>query len=314
MPSVFETEQVPGQLQAGLDAGVDTLSQRQTITFQQYVRKVLPVDGWIFWLATGQSIDAIGSLHHSVRLEQREDETIGINRVTFTAEQAIQDFNLVEPNMIYIATVGEFQFAFSNQDNFYEQAGLFHYSGDAVYPTLAEQVVNSVADLDLTDQIVTNSLPVWLTLSTATVFGATNPTFPIYPSFLVPQDAAPPYASVHIGENDTEAIGGAPYIDQTSSHWQLCKDKVRITLYGVRNADALGFQDFINAYTMSLTPGFGVMNMPVIRDAKRVQTELGVIAQKKVIDYEISYYQNTVKDLARQFILSCPIRYIPRTL
>jgi hypothetical protein len=309
MSSVFESEYADGELAAGLAQGINVLSQNQTVTFIEYVRQVLPADGWIFWLNTGIAIEAIGSLHIAKRLEQREDETIGINRVTFTAEQPIENFNKVAPNLMYIAEVGNIKFAFSNQDNFYKRADLYHYSGDAVYPALAEQIIDNIDDLDLDDQVVSNSLPIWLTLPESSVFGLDAPTFQIYPSFLIPQDAEPPYASVHIGDGDTDGLAAAPTIGIEASHFQLCKDRVRITLYGVRNSDALDFQDYVNQFSIN-TGLIGMMNSPVMRDAKRVQTEVGVIAQKKIIEYEISYNQSAIKDLSRQYILQCIPQFI----
>jgi len=42
--------------------------------------------------------------------------------------------------------------------------------------------------------------------------------------------------------------------------------------------------------------------MPVMQDEKMTQSELGIMAQKKVITFEVSYYQTTVNDIARQLI------------
>ena len=47
-----------------------------------------------------------------------------------------------------------------------------------------------------------------------------------------------------------------------------------------------------------------MMSQPVVRDDKRTQAELGTIAMKKVVDFEISYYQERINDVARQMILS----------
>jgi hypothetical protein len=44
------------------------------------------------------------------------------------------------------------------------------------------------------------------------------------------------------------------------------------------------------------------MNMPVIQDEKVTQPEFGIIAQKKSITFEISYYQSTVNNIARKAI------------
>jgi hypothetical protein len=311
MPSVSESSAAPSQLAAGLAEGVNTLSENQTITFIQYARKVLPADGWIFWLNTGNALTAQGSLHYSTRLDQREDETIGINRITFTAEQQIQDFNKIAPDSIYIATVGEIQFAFSDQANFYEQAGLYHYSGDAIYPAMLPQIINSAADLDLLDTVVSNSLPLWLSMQPSLSSGG---TLQIYPSFLVPQDLQPPYASIQIGEGDTEALQSAPWFDYEGSHWQLCSDRVKVTIWGLRNNDALDFQDYVNTFSLDDANLFGIMNIPVVRDAKRTQAELGIIGMKKEMNFEINYYQSRVNDISRKFILQSIQTYLPKSL
>jgi hypothetical protein len=246
-------------------------------------------------------------------LEQREDETLGISRVVFTAEQQIQDFDALQPGTMYIGSIGEIRFAFSSSKNFYQQAGQYHYMGEAVYPAMATQIVDDPTTLDLSDVIVSNSLPLWLSLSSATVFGQTAPTFPIYPSFLIPQDAVPPYVGVHIGDTDTEAIQSAPSFDYEDSHFQLCKDRVKITLYGLRNDAVLDFQDFVFQYTLD-TGNMGIMNMPVVRDEKRTQREMGIIAQKKSFVFDVNYYQSRVREIGRQLILESIQTYLPNTL
>lgn len=300
-------------LNAAQVAGTETISQSQTVEFLEYSRQVLPLDGYIFWLKTGRALTASGSLHVAKTLEQREDETLGISRVVFTAEQQIQDFDALQPGTMYIGSIGEIRFAFSSSKNFYQQAGQYHYMGEAVYPAMATQIVDDPNTLDLSNVIVSNSLPLWLSLGSATVFGQTAPTYPIYPSFLIPQDAVPPYIGVHIGDTDTEAIQSAPSFDYEDSHFQLCKDRVKITLYGLRNDAVLDFQDFVFQYTLD-TDNMGVMNMPVIRDEKRTQREMGIIAQKKSFVIEVSYYQSRVREIGRQLILESIQTYLPNTL
>ncbi len=75
-----------------------------------------------------------------------------------------------------------------------------------------------------------------------------------------------------------------------------------ITIYGIRNNDALDFQDYV--FNQSLNEIFGIMNMPIIRDRKRTQKEIGAIAIKKVIEFEINYYQSRAQSIARQLITS----------
>ena len=98
------------QLAASLASGISTLSLKQQITFTLYTRQVLPLDGWIFWLNTGQTITVEGSLHYSTDVEQREDETIGIDSVIFTTTQQINDLDISSPNMLYIGTIDEIRF------------------------------------------------------------------------------------------------------------------------------------------------------------------------------------------------------------
>jgi len=313
MATLAESAPNASPLNAALVAGVENVSQQQTITFVEYQRIVLPLDGYIFWVNAGASFTAQGSFHIATKLEQREDETIGVNRVVFTSAQELQDFNAVAPGTMYIGSFGEARFAFSQQANFYQQSGLYHYSGEALYPALATQIVDDPTTLDLSDVIVSNSLPLWLSLGSATVFGKTAPTFPIYPSFLIPQDAVPPYIGVHIGDTDTEAIQSAPSFDYEDSHFQLCKDRVKITLYGLRNDAVLDFQDFVFQYTLD-TDNMGVMNMPVIRDEKRTQREMGILAQKKSFVIEVNYYQSRVREIGRQLILESIQTYLPNTL
>ena len=54
-----------------------------------------------------------------------------------------------------------------------------------------------------------------------------------------------------------------------------------------------------------MTDAIGFMNMPVLRDDKRTQNELAILAMKKTMDFEISYYQTRARTIAQQYVLSC---------
>jgi hypothetical protein len=333
-------------MKAVLDQGLTTLSQNQKVTFRKYVRLVLPLDGFVFWVnaslvsqqalynatlfnttaynategaaPTGElEVTVEGSLHHNATNQQLEQESFSINRVVFTTLNEIQDLNAVTSNVIYI---GEFdfqaepewltenpsarriRFAFSNQGYFYKAAGLFHYQGDAIYPVMETQIIDSLAGFDGRSLVVSNSLPAWLSLGGNPPVWATPRTlFPLFPSYAVPDNLLPPYASVHIDPDQTQAIGSAPVIGQDSSHTQLAQDTVRITLYGLRNDDALDFMDAVNDF--SVNAGLiGIMNVPTIRDQKRTQVELGILAIEKTAEFQVSYYQSRVNQYARQII------------
>lgn len=328
MPSVDEAVGAKSQLAAGLAEGVRTLSQDQTVTFVKYVKVILPLDGFVFWIkaslvspsalfnatkynavalnqppgVSGEiSFEAQGSLHYAINTQQREDETLSINSFIFTALHEVQDLNEVGPFVMYIGEIYGQRFAFNRRGSFYKQADLYHYTGDAIYPALASQIVDDPRLFDSRHLVVSNSLPVWLSL---------NAIMPVYPSFLVEDNLAPPYASIHIEPGSTEAIQGFPSTDVRSNHYQLTKDRVKITMYGLRNDQALDYQDYVNQFSLD-TDIIGVMNTPIVRDEKRPQPEFSVIAMKKTIEYEVSYYQVRIRDLARQLILSAIVTFNP---
>jgi hypothetical protein len=321
MPTISESRDNQSPLAGVLHAGVETLSGNQTVLFTQYVKLVLPLDKYVFWVradlvseieacncykcnpswiegtpAPALTFEAKGSLHFATSTRQAEDETASINSVVFTSEQAIQNMNSVSANVMYIGEYDGKKFAFNHRELFYQQAGLWHYEGDALYPALASQIVDDLKDFDTSNLVVSNSLPIWLSL---------NAFMPMYPSFLVDENIEPPYAAVHIDPSSTEAIGAAPFLDKTYGHSQLVREKVKITLYGLRNFSALDFQDYVFQFTLDNPDVMGISSMPVIRDEKRIQSEMSILAQKKTFELEVNYYQHRARNVARQLILKC---------
>lgn len=325
-------ESLPGQspLAAALRAGVGAISANQVVVFTKYVRLVLPLDGAVFWvradLVSGGALlnaaringaafnqpphavtdapfaEAQGSLHFSTDLRQEETETYAVNRVVFTALQEVKDLNQVGPAVMFVAVVDGVKFAFSSRGSYYDQAKLWHYVGNAVYSDMDTQIVDSATGFSRA-LIVSNSLPIWLAFNGyVPTYGFGNPSLTLFPSYLVPANLPPPYAAVHIGP-DTEALAAAPRIGLSSEHSQLVKDRVKITLYGVRNDEALDFVDCVNQRSVDHGE-FGIMNMPVMRDEKRPQAELAAIGIKKSIEFEVSYYQRRMAEIARQIIVS----------
>jgi hypothetical protein len=325
MSSVNEAAGAKTELGSDLEEGLLALSRNQNITFRLYARVVLPLDGFIFWVRADllsddsfltaaqlssiemvpKTIDAFGSLHYATETLQEEAETFGRNRVIFTSVREVQDLNKIAPGTLYIGEFEGIRFAFSSRGSFYRQAALYHYVGFAVYPDMETQIIDSLVDFDSKDLIVSNSLPAWLALNSYKPFyGFGNPGVVLYPSFLSPENIDPPFATVHVVPEGTRALASAPHIGQTtSSHSQLSSDTVRITLWGLRNAQALDFIDCVNQYSTDMGV-IGIMNLPIVRDEKRTQSELGTLAMKKIIDYEISYHQNRVNTVARQVIKS----------
>lgn len=339
MPTVDEALANQSPLAADLKAGLDAISANQTVRFTRYVRLVLPLDGYVFWVkadllsasallnasplnvwAPNQAqriavpatyLDAAGSLHYSTETKQEEAQTYGLNRVVFTSKTEIQDLNEIASNELYIGQIDAVRFAFSARGSFYRQAGLYHYVGMAIYPDMGPQIVDAIDGFDASNVIVSNSLPIWLGLNGyASVEGFANP-LTLYPSFLVPANLAPPFGGVHIAPETTRAIAGAPLIGATGSHSQLVQERVKITLFGLRNFNAMDFVDAVNAFSLE-TDLIGIMNQPTIRDEKRTQAELGTIAMKKSIEYDVNYYQGTARNVARTLIAQAFVAVTPQ--
>lgn len=329
MPGLDEIIGAKTQLGGDLAAGVTTLSLDQQVVFTRYVRVVLPLDGFVFWLRADQvspstvfnamqpnsarfdaakftvpaaTLTVQGSLHYATQTRQVEEENYAANRVVFTTLGPVNDLNQVGGNYLWIADFHGLKVAFSDRGSFYEQADLYHYVGYAVFPDMASQVVDDVAKLDR-QLVCSNSLPLWLALNNYSSFYGFANNIPLYPSFLVPQNIVPPWGAVHIDPAGTMAIGGAPRLDRMTNHTQLVQDRVKITFYGVNNAGALDFVDCVLQRSDDYGE-FGVMNQPVIRDEKREQSELGTLAMKKSVLFDVNYYQHRVLDVARQLILS----------
>ena len=309
-------------LGADLAEGVKAVSYDQELTFTRYVRKVLPLDGYVFWIRgdlvsppNAKVITVKGSFHYTTDRQQDEAETFALNKVVFTSLGPVDDFADINPNTMYIANYDGLDFAFSTRGMFYNQAQIWHYRGNAIYPDMQSQIINSTPDLpDPSNRIVSNSLPVWLSLNTFTPDWPFYPSLPLtltlYPSFLTPQNITPPWGTVDIGEDDTQPIASAPGFGPTQDQSQLSYDHVRVTLWGADNDIAMNFIATINQFSVD-TGLFGIMSRPIIRDGKRTQTELMTIAQRKVIEYDVSYLQQNIVNFARQLIEHVVPTFIP---
>jgi|HubBroStandDraft_3_1064219.scaffolds.fasta_scaffold00003_22 hypothetical protein len=296
-------------LASSLAAGVNNISYNQTITFTLYQKKILPADGFVFWingnLITPTPIDSAtvniqGSLHYSTEVGQHEDATVSYNTIVFTSLSEVDIFQDIDPQTIYLADFEGIRFSFSSRGKFYEQAGLYHYMGTAVSSVMETQIIDTQADLDALEPIVSNSLPIWLAMpSYVPPYPGFTCPIPLYPSFLVPDNEPPPYGAVHI--EDTRSLVDAASFGPTLTSEQLAAETVRITTYGVNNDTIITFLNFVLQYSYDWN-FIGMMNMPIIVDEKRTQPELRVIAQKKVIEFKVSYLQTSVRNVARQFI------------
>lgn len=349
MPSINESLIAGSQMQAALDAGIDAISDDQDVVFTLYRKFVFSQDGSVFWVATSTTISVRGSLHYASDRMQNEDETVSQNMVLLSAEQEVTEFNAVAPGTMwvgawpippsYATTTAKagidmetgspitiegglpleadlapivLQVVFGRRGNYFAPADVWHYSGFAVYPALSSQLVQSADDLP-DGPIVSNSLPIWMAISTMA---------PVYPSFLVDDNLAPPYIAVHIDPSGTETLQAAPALtwpgtiipDSGSAPLhnlgltQLNRDEVEITLYGFNAQQAaIYLQSLIDA---SLANYFGFANSPAVQDAKRTQVEIAALAQKKTLRVVANYYLNVASGVARRLLLTAMVSKI----
>src|ERR1700685_1091372 len=290
MVGVDEIDLSKTPMGSDLAEGIKTLALNQKIIFKLYGRVVLPADGWIFWvradllaqkpfaqsgLVTAQQLSdddmeagqlkAVGSLHYTAEIRQEEAENYAANRVIFTSTEEIQEFNDIAPGVLWIGEFEGLRFAFSSLNMRYKQAGLWHYTGFAVYPDMVPEIIDSPLQFSAA-QVVSNSLPIWLRIpSYNPPWAFWTPAPILFPSFLQPLNERPPFGSVHIVPEGTQALASAPSIDRaTSTHTQLCTDHVRVTLWGTRNTSALDFIDAV--YRFSADTGLiGIMNIPTVQ-------------------------------------------------
>ena len=312
------------QIHDALTAGEEVLGQEQTVQFTPYVRVILPIDGFVFWmnasvltpialsqhnLQSPLTFEVQGSLHYASVAHQNPDETLVIRQVDFTSPTPIAALGVLSADVMYVGLVntalGPFKFTFSRRNSFYEAAKIYHYVGDAVYPAFDDLLIETQADFDQR-QIVSNSLPIWLSMFSSPPF--TMPftvSAPVYPAMLVLENIPPPYIAVEVEERPS-LLQGVPIWNSTWTADQQCEDVVRLTTYGLRNDEIMSLRDFILYYS-AVTGIIGIMRPPVVLDLRRPQVELAALAVKKQVELSVCYHQGAVRSLARQMIIKAGI-------
>lgn len=291
-----------GTMGPTLGAGVRVLTSGAEIPFTQYTRYVLPIDGYVFWRRT-RSTTFTGSLHVSVNSQQSALTSPAINRVVFSSQEEIAAFNEIDPDTILIGDYGGAKFSFSQRGYYFDNANVYHYSGDAVYPTMLSQLVDVGSELSPDTVVVSNSLPAWLALRDYDPVWLTlpNPRLTLYPSFLVPQNLPPPYGVVHIPPDATVALQQVPLMGPTGTQTQLAHDTVHVSIYGLTNAAALAWISLVLQY-MTDTNVIGLSDGPIIQDEKQIQNEINALAMLKTVKFGVAYDQSAVREVARQLV------------
>ena len=293
MPNLDLSGNFPdNQLEGALRAGLQSISQNQNVVFVKYNRVILPYDGYVFWVKDPDTdpIEVFGSFHYQTDQKQELDHTIAYQNVVFTTPTQINNFNDLQPEDLWLGQGPTFEFSFSSHGNYYEQANLWHYRGQAVYPEMRTQVLQNYHDLPV-DPIVSNSLPIWIAL---------NDYAPVYPSFLVPDNLTPPYIVCHIDADATTSLQPIPWYTEDNT-WQLMRDRVRLIIYGFDNRTVQNYLQYI--VRSSMCGAFGIMKMGMaVKDGKHIQSELNVLGQQKFVEIEVSYNQSAVNDTILQYI------------
>lgn len=303
--SVNESLGLPNTgLNAALLAGIQTLSEDEELTFTVYKRKILPIDGFVFWDPTSnpKTVKVKGSLHYVQDIHQEDDETAAYGPVVFTAKSPITDFDQVGLDTLFVAKVGSFRFAFRGQKGFYQAASVWHYVGTSIQPVFNRQLLDPGNPVDLTRAVLSNSTALWLTTNgyTPPYPGLTSP-LTLYPAFLVTENLPAPYGVVNVLK--TEPLQGSPLrgVNGFGSHQQLMKDTVEITVYGLQNNESLTFLDFINQYSSDVGT-LGVMTPWAPSDDQRGAAELRALAMKKTYAIDVSYYQSQTNSATFQLL------------
>lgn len=301
---------VQTQLASVLQSAVETISDDQHITFNLYVKKVLPLDGFVYWVNADilnqselgrlnivgpHTISVQGSLHRQVVSRQDETTSFSIDRIIFTPTSKIDDFDRVDPQSMWIGEFDGARFNFSLMHSKYTQAGIFHYEGVAVLPTMETQLIDTIDDIP-TELVLSNSIPIWLSL---------NKYAQVYPSFLSPTNLYPPYIVADVRE--TKPLQSSSF-EKDSVRWQSVQDKVRVTMYGLNNEQALNYVDYIVNSALE-DEHFGVSNIPIVIDGKASQVEINVLAKQKIIEFEVNYYQATAREIAQKLIKEAVCNY-----
>lgn len=321
--SFVSEQQSSTPLNDALVAGLDSIRYGQTLTFSPYVRVTLPLDGFVFWLAyslvSADTLASLGlpaeappelqvncSVHMSTEIEQNEDESLDLSRITITSESEVRPFHDTDVNLLWLSSFSGVRFSISSRTGYYEQANLHHYKGSTIYPVMMSQIIDSADQLQLSDQILSNSTPLWLSIVNDLARYPWVPgfSFKLYPRYLLPDNRVPPYGVIMPIEGSQRAVSAGPLFSDTMSRDAYVRESVDIILYGCNNKAASDFLDTMLLIAMN-KPYFGINNSPVIADESRPQSEINVLAQKKRISFEVNYYQSQARDMAIRLITQC---------
>ena len=313
-----------------LKGGIDAI-QPASVTFTKYVRVVLPLDGFVYWVKAGiltdetyissgatntaNSVTADGAMHYMATQNQDKDSTYAINDVVFTTDTQLTDFNEASQSELYIGIFDGIRFSFQSQGMYSPASKLYHYTGNAIYPYMDSQIIDSADDIDTSAQIVSNALPFFLAMNSYTKqdWDLFENPITLYPSFLTPTNLVPSYGVLHNEPGNVRAQNMVPIRSNDGTTDQYVSEEIYITLYGTNNLQASNFVNFVLEYSQN-HDYFGINTTPIVQDEKEKQDEMGILASKKTITFTVNYYQSASRSVSRQLIESAIVSYDVSTL
>lgn len=292
------------------ETGTGESDYKSLVTFKEYKRKILPLDGFIFWLATGIEKTVSGSVSYLTKKLQKEGESYEQSRVLFTTNEEVKPFHATS-DTTWVGAFNDLRFVLGLCTYEHKETELYHYIGKSLSPAFARQFVDNADDINDQEPIVSNSLPIFLSLpSEGNPYLDRYPwpeNVPVFPSFLVPDNQPPPYVTVHNDAESIKGIGMSAINITDSSGTQITSERVRLSLYGLSNTQAGNIREYIIRWALIHPWMMGVMNNPVISDARETSPNITTLAQKKTIDFDVMYQQNALRNSAVQLIRQAKI-------
>lgn len=293
-------------LHHSLKGGLDDISYNEDVIFHEYRRKVLPLDGFLFWVKTYVSRTVSGSLHVSTHSQSTEIENYDLSQLVFSTTENIHTFHSTQADRVWVGHVGPIRFLIGAQKNTFKEAGLFHYSAETIPPSHRPQFIETEAELDGYTPVVGTSLPLFLSLPTDTT-PALNwcpwpKDVPVFPSFSAPDNQEPPYIIVHNDPHKVQSAGMGAVDPLTGDTHQILQEHVRLTLVGLPHTQAANVRDYILHWALLHSDVLGIVNTPVLTDEKRALNEASALAMIKTLELDVMYSQNTVRHTALKLI------------
>ena len=307
MPSLDEITRTTGTpLANALAAGLNDISYSQTVRFTRYQRTVLPVDGFVFWVSTGETQDVQGAIHVTTGNELTEDQAYDQSSIVLTTKTEVHPFHDLALDTVWIGDFEGVRFAISSRSSRYNQAGLFHYLGSTVTPAFQSQFIDSAAQLQQMEPVTSSSLALFLALPTlrsvALDWCPWPPGVPVFPSFAVPDNQPPPYIAIHNAPDGGRAVSMGTLDPQTATTHRLMTERVRLRLYGLPHQQAENMLSRILHWALLNDDRMGIINSPHIRDEKQASAEINALAMSKTIELDVMYSQTALRDTALQLI------------